>query len=366
MRKRFLLFLTSVFFLLVLAACIPLLQQSQAGKPLSTADDGWETGIVAGKMPDWITVYFTDPDSPHAGSYRGGPDEALALAIQQARLRVDVAIHRLNLWSIRDALLCAHRRGVTVRVVTESDNIDEAEMQDLIDAGIPVLGDRRESLMHNKFVVIDGSEVWTGSMNFTTTGAYRNDNVLMRIRSRRLAENYTTEFEEMFTDDHFGDHVERNTPYPSLVIDGVEVETLFSPDDGVAKRIGKVINTARNMFSFMAFSFTSNPLANDILDLSNKGVAVSGVLEESQYYSNIGSDYDRFVKAGLDVRLDGNRNNMHHKTMIVDSSVVITGSYNFSKSAEKRNDENVLIIHSRQVALLFLNEFQRVYEKAKP
>jgi phosphatidylserine/phosphatidylglycerophosphate/cardiolipin synthase-like enzyme len=65
-------------------------------------------------------------------------------------------------------LIDAHRRGVTVRLVTESDYIDVPEIQELREAGIPVLGDRREGRMHNKFVVIDRQEVWTGSLNLFT------------------------------------------------------------------------------------------------------------------------------------------------------------------------------------------------------
>ena len=91
----------------------------------------------------WYSVYFTQPDDPQAGSYRGGPDGDLAHAIEQAHLSVDIAAHQLNLWSIRDALLSAARRGVNVRLVVESDFMDEPEIEQLREAGIPILGDRR-------------------------------------------------------------------------------------------------------------------------------------------------------------------------------------------------------------------------------
>ncbi len=132
-----------------------------------------EDGPVGLETPDqtpvgkaeWYSLYFTQPDDPASRSLRGGPDADLAEAIEQARLGVDVAAYDLNLWSLRDALIAAHRRGVAVRVVAESDNLDAAEIQQLKEAGIPVLGDRREGLMHNKFVIIDRQQVWTGSMN---------------------------------------------------------------------------------------------------------------------------------------------------------------------------------------------------------
>ena len=99
-------------------------------------------------------------------------------------------------------------------MVVESDNLDEIEIQELEQAGIEVLGDRRESLMHNKFVVIDGLEVWTGSMNFTVNGAYRNDNNLIHIRSTQIGRELHVEFEEMFVDDMFGDNAHSPNTQP--------------------------------------------------------------------------------------------------------------------------------------------------------
>lgn len=312
-----------------------------------------------------FAVYFTDPEDPGARSYRGGPDEALAQAINRTRLSVDVAAHQLNLWSIRDALLSANRRGVKVRMVVESDYMDEQEIQLLKEAGIPVLGDRRESLMHNKFVVLDRAEVWTGSMNFTTSDAYRNDNNLLRIRSTRLAENYTTEFNEMFEQDLFGNNVLAQTPYPSLTINGIPMEVYFSPDDGTAGEIIQQIRAARESIYFLAFSFTSDDIAGAILDQAKNGVRVAGVFEASQVETNSGGDYDLFRRAGLEVRLDGNPRNMHHKVIIIDEITVITGSYNFSANAEKRNDENTLVIHDPEIADLFMNEYKRVFDTAQ-
>jgi phosphatidylserine/phosphatidylglycerophosphate/cardiolipin synthase-like enzyme len=68
----------------------------------------------------------------------------------------------------------------------------------------------------------------------------------------------------------------------------------------------------------------------------------------------------------VDVRRDGNTGLMHHKVIIIDRSIVITGSYNFSNSAETSNDENVVIIHSAETAAEFMSEFQRVYDQARP
>jgi phosphatidylserine/phosphatidylglycerophosphate/cardiolipin synthase-like enzyme len=89
-------------------------------------------------------------------------------------------------------------------------------------------------------------------------------------------------------------------------------------------------------------------------------------MDAGQVNSNQGTEYDPFRQAGLDVRLDGNPGLMHHKVIILDRSIVIAGSYNFSASAEERNDENVVIIYNPDVAAQYLAEFQRVYTQAQP
>ena len=310
---------------------------------------------------DWYTVYFTDPGGPNARSLRGGPDKKLADAIDEARLSVDVAVLDLDLWSIRDALLAAHRRGVTVRLVTDSDYIDNPEVQALDEAGIPVLGDRQEGLLHDKFTVIDRQEVWTGSMNYTVNDAYRNNNNLIRIRSAKLAEDYTTEFNEMFEDDLFGPHTRADTPYPTLEVGGTQLEVYFSPDDGAAAHLLELIRSARKSIYFLAYSFTSDDLAQALLERAGAGVTVAGVMEASQIESNQGGEYGRFRKAGLEVRLDGNPRQMHHKVMLIDGQIVVTGSYNFSASAERINDENMLVIHDPQVAALYRIEFEKLF-----
>jgi phosphatidylserine/phosphatidylglycerophosphate/cardiolipin synthase-like enzyme len=312
--------------------------------------------------PDWYTVYFTDPTDPTATSYRGGIDEDLAAAIDQARVSVDIAIYDLNLWSIRDALIRAHRRGVTVRMVTESDNLDELEVQELKEAGIEVLGDRREGLMHDKFVILDRSEIWTGSMNFTTGGGYLDNNNLIRVRSSKLAEAYRHEFEQMFVEDRFGPDKIRNNPNAVIKVNNSVLEIYFSPQDGTLEHILEVVNSAQESISFLAYSFTSDELAEAMIRQANAGITVRGIFDQDQYHSNAGTEFDTMIEAGMDVRLDGNPRLMHHKVILVDQQIVITGSYNFSYNAEHNNDENTLIIHSPDIAAEYMAEFQEIYD----
>jgi len=354
--------------LIILVCCLLILPGCQLLRSVNPFQDNVQDPANESGNPDntlWYTVYFTDPDSPQAASYEGGPGEAVAEAIRQARISVDVAAYSFNLWEIRDALLGAHRRGVSVRLVTDSDNYTEEEVQEMLGAGIPVRHDHNQSLMHNKFIVIDRLEVWTGSMNPTLGGAYYDNNNLIRIRSTGLANNYTTEFEEMFVEMSFSRGSMDKTPQTTFEIEDTLVENYFSPEDGTARRIVDLIESARRSVYFLAYAFTADDIATAMIDRSLSGVNVAGVMENSQYKSNTGTEYEHLLSAGVDVHLDGNPDNMHHKVIVIDETIVITGSYNFSASAENKNDENTLIIHDPEIAALFIAEYERVYNEAQ-
>jgi phosphatidylserine/phosphatidylglycerophosphate/cardiolipin synthase-like enzyme len=166
----------------------------------------------------------------------------------------------------------------------------------------------------------------------------------------------------MFEDDLFGSNTLARTPYPQLDIQGSLVETYFSPDDHTASHLVGLIDQAQQSVYFLAYSFTSDELGDAMLRRNQAGVTVAGVFEESQTYSNVGTEYDRLLDAGIDVRLDGNPRNMHHKVIIIDEAIVVMGSYNFSSNAEKLNDENTIILHDASSAGQFLAEFMRIFE----
>jgi phosphatidylserine/phosphatidylglycerophosphate/cardiolipin synthase-like enzyme len=319
-----------------------------------------------GARGPWFEIYFTDPSNPASVQTTGGLDQPLAEAIDAAQLSVHMAIFSISLNRIREALIRAHRRGVDVRLVTESDNLESEDLQRIKDAGIAVLGDRRQGTMHNKFMVIDRTDVWTGSMNFTVGGAYLDNNTLIHITSTDLVANYEAEFAEMFEDDMFGAERGRSTPNPRVEIQSTLVETYFSPDDGVQAVLVNLMDTAQESIFFLAFSFTSNALGDAVIRAYDAGIDVRGVMDEDQGTSNIGSELMNFRSGGLDVRLDGNPGQMHEKVVVIDNELVVVGSYNFSRNADETNDENILVIHNKLIAEQYLREFNRVYALSKP
>jgi phosphatidylserine/phosphatidylglycerophosphate/cardiolipin synthase-like enzyme len=169
----------------------------------------------------------------------------------------------------------------------------------------------------------------------------------------------------MFIDDRFGALSLADTPQARLEISGTPLEVYFSPDDSAEGRLVELVRGAQESVDFLAFSFTLDSLRRALLEDAARGVQVRGVIEADQA-TNAGSELGALREAGLDVRLDGNDRNMHHKVIVVDGSLVITGSYNFSTSAEENNDENLVVLHSPELASLFLIEFERVLGLAAP
>ncbi len=335
--------------------------------PTSPAVQNVPIPIGFGAKKGFWEAYFTNP--PRTGEdvpSVGGIDVAVVKLIEQARSTLDIAAFEWNNMAIHDAVLKAHQRGVKVRMVVDNEHTvedDDSTLQGLIDAGVPVVFDNRSALMHNKFMVIDGFVVITGSTNFTMNGVYRNNNNLLVLRSRRAAEVYQTEFNEMFVDRNFG-------PRGSLpndvvfVQDGTRIHILFSPEDDVIRTITNEIDAAQSNIKFMAFSFTEDILANALLQKAERGITVEGVFEtrgsETQY-----SRLRKLFCAGLDARQDTNPSTMHHKVFIIDDQRVLIGSFNFSKNATDSNDENMIILYEGDLAQQYLAEYYRVKAQSR-
>jgi phosphatidylserine/phosphatidylglycerophosphate/cardiolipin synthase-like enzyme len=325
-------------------------------------------GITETVIGDYIVLYFTIP-SEEASPASGGLGDELAAFIDTAQERVDVAAYDLDLDVVADAMIRAHEAGVRVRLVTDETNAGEDAVTRLRQAGIPVVArpDSGAGIMHDKFVVVDGQWVWTGSWNLTENGTYRNNNHAVLIASRALAEDYATEFDELFAS-QFGPSSPATTAYPVVNIQTdtgtiARVEVYFAPEDSAREHITSALSEAESNVRFLAFMFTSEPLADTLVELVESGVQVEGVAE-ARSFSATYSQIDRLQRGGAVVLPDGNPHIMHHKVMIIDDQTVILGSYNFTLSAETTNDENVLIIHDPDVAAAFLAEFDRVRQEA--
>lgn len=302
-----------------------------------------------------IRVYFApaDPDRP------GELDDAFLDLIRGAEESILCAFFDLEFERAAQVLEAKHRDGITVGIVSDSQYEEGEAIQECIQAGIPVVFDKRNPFMHNKFCVVDGRRVWTGSTNVTFNGFFRNNNNAVLVESKELAANYRAEFLEMYREQAFGGRSPENTPNPVVTVGGVEVECYFAPEDGVEEEILAELDEANESIDCMAFVLTSKPLSKAMAAKMADGVRVRGLFETR----GAGSKYSRdeyLAERGAEIHMDTNPKTMHHKVIIIDGRAVVTGSYNFSASAEKKNDENVLIIHSPAVAAHYTKEFERL------
>jgi phosphatidylserine/phosphatidylglycerophosphate/cardiolipin synthase-like enzyme len=316
-----------------------------------------------------INVYFSQVDGTVSANRANPQNIALRCAnvIDAAQRTLDVCCHEISNATIVDAIVRAYRRGVTVRVVAESDYGDDAGCRKLRREGVPLLLDTRSALMHNKFIVVDRSAVWTGSFNFTDNCAYKNNNNAVLLINRQIAANYSEKFRWFWEEGKFGGKPSRfhYIPYPVVTVnESTVIENYFSTHGNVDKKIINALRNAKESIEFLAFSFTHGDIARVMLERADRGVKVSGVFESRQ--NSKYSEFDRLdAHPAVNVLTDGNKYNMHHKAIIIDRRTVITGSYNFSTSATSVNDENVVIIHDVKTAEAFRGEFERVFAEAQ-
>ena len=305
------------------------------------------------------SVYFSEIG---VGENHNSLEKRLVIRLAAATVKIDAALQQLNSTPIADALIEAHHRGIQVRIVTETDYMDEAEIARLQEVEIPVIDDKDpDSLMHHKFIVIDEQHVWTGSYNTTYNGAYKNNNNVILIDSVPLAYNFTQEFRELFSSMQVRNPSGKVAAYPKVKLsDGTQIFAYFSPKNDTISPLLKEIQSAEKSIHFMAFSFTHDVLGAAMRDRFEAGIDVRGIFEKRQADGRY-SEHNAMRKAGIPVVLDENGGAMHHKVIVIDGETVVTGSYNFSKNAETRNNENLLIIKgSQEIAEAYIAEFQRI------
>ena len=313
-------------------------------------------------------VYFTNPDKIKTIKVIN-PQDGLIDAIKGSKMSFYGAFFDISSVKFANEIIAAHKRGVEVKLVTDNGTFSGEAIRKIYESGIPVIPDTGSGLMHNKFAIIDGSSVFTGSYNITENCTHKNNNNAIIINSPEVAEIYLAKFTEMFDNRIFGNR-KKTGAFARLQrkyyvkLDDIDINVYFAPEDNVEKIIHGRIAKAKKSIKFMQFSFTSNPISEIMIKKFKDGIEVKGVFERK----GSGTEYSQYTKMKIEnipVRLDGNRYVMHHKVIIIDDHIVITGSFNLSKNANTRNDENVIIIGSKEVALKYIEEFNRIYGKGK-
>lgn len=303
-------------------------------------------------------------------------NDTIAAYITRAQHTLDIAVYNINNDLIESAINTAYDNGVQIRYIAQGSNANIG-IDDFND-NIPVLfrTDDEGSGMHNKFLIADAeytdlAQVLTGSTNWTAANLTTDYNNLVVIQDESLAKAYTIEFNEMWgsegampdaANSKFGAAKSVNTPR-KFIIGGSPVELVFSPTDGTTNAIRDAVLETDYDLHFALLAFTRDEIAEAMLEVNSIFVNMNGIMEQAE---NQGSEFETLNTGNIPVYSHvGIPNTIHHKYCIIDHSqvasdpTVITGSHNWSSTAENVNDENTLIIHDARLANLFYQEYKK-------
>lgn len=321
--------------------------------------------VQGGTSDDWYALYFTDNLNTVMPDY--GPKtmaNALIDAIDNATTSIDFAVYGFNgSEEIIAALIAAKNRSVTVRGVVDSyasGSFPYRATQDVIDAIGTVVSDMDDRIMHNKFFVIDGRYVWTGSTNISRPeidAEYYGD-VSVLIDNTQLAGIYTTEFTEMYNGDFHTDKTDNTTHVLTTLSDGTVIKSYFAPtDDAQTNAIVAAINAAHTTINMRTFFLTSTTIVDALEDAKDRGVTVRVILD-AESAQNEYSLHGALRSYGVQVKVENWGGTEHTKAFSVDGYIVVLGSQNFTASGNTSSDENVLYIENRPMATAFDSAFE--------
>ncbi|HZR19486.1 MAG TPA: phospholipase D-like domain-containing protein [Verrucomicrobiae bacterium] len=230
-------------------------------------------------------------------------------------------------------------------------------------------------LMHDKFIVRDGSSVWSGSGNFTHGGLSLQDNNFFIIESAVAAASYSKVFGDLGSPGHSASHSAGVNSSPTkLKIGSVSLtiyfSTLIKETEGIEVEVQDRLKRAKKV-RIMAMLVSDPGILTSLMALKNRDI--KGVLDphEMKVVMRNKAGAPEFWFANGDPRFvaanshafngSGDKNDfMHNKVMIIDDEIVITGSYNFSENAEA-NDENLLVFESTQIAAAYNKYFDSLF-----
>jgi phosphatidylserine/phosphatidylglycerophosphate/cardiolipin synthase-like enzyme len=163
-------------------------------------------------------------------------------------------------------------------------------------------------------------------------------------------------------------HVQMEPSHPPSAIEAhsPSVTTCFTPAQACADLIVGILDHARSQIRLQAYGFTSSPILAALVAAKQRGVDVVVILDKSDERASSASGADYVVRAGIPVFIDYQPAIAHNKVIVVDKHTVVTGSYNFTAAAERKNTENVTIIDAPAVATRFLSNWESRRALSRP
>lgn len=309
--------------------------------------------------------------------------------ISEAKQSLDFAVYDMRLADplkneLTRALADRAKAGVEIRICYDGDKPLQPNLAGGQDPAPPGTGAFVQSLgypwrriaglklMHQKFIVRDRAAVWTGSLNITNDAFTLMENNVVEINSTTLADYYAFDFEELWEKQNFEKTGEIQTAPVPLTFAGqsATVRAMFSPGCGLAidAEIAERVRAARRRVRICSLLINSGTLIGALLELlKDKRAKLDGIYDRTQMADvyrqwqdvpsnrwKIGAVQEIVARAGIAGKNStpytptSRHDFMHNKILVIDDTV-ITGSYNFSRSAQF-NAENILFIESTALA----------------
>lgn len=350
------------------------------------------------EMADDISVFFLSQGGQQANAVMA----RLVSFISLARTSLDMAFYDMRFSDgLKQQLLAALRQraaaGVQIRICYDADKSQPPNLSGGQDPapsgtgafvqslGFPFRRIGGMKLMHNKYIVRDGEAVWTGSTNMTDDAFTLMENNIVTLASPALAAYYTEDFEQLWKKETIENTGNIRTAQVTLNYSGqpANVRVMFSPGCGfdIDAEIAKRAANARRRIRICSLLLNSGTLINALTNvLREKRAAVSGIYDRTQMTEvyrqwqvvpsnrwKIPALQDIIARANLAGKNStpyspaSRHDFMHNKILVIDDAV-ITGSYNFSRSAEF-NAENILLIESPALADCYSSYIDGLVEK---
>jgi phosphatidylserine/phosphatidylglycerophosphate/cardiolipin synthase-like enzyme len=316
---------------------------------------------------------FSDGSTPLAiGSSAIETD--LIARIDNVTSTLDIAMYNTGRSSIVQAINRAVQRGVSVRYIADDENSNTALEGTL---SFPVLYRSGSGIMHNKFVIADADDedrawLWTGSTNLTTNQLAVDPNHAYIIHDQAMTRNYLREFDEMWGDfsgnPRSGDFKTNNTAHLFQAGNAL-IESWFSPSDETNCHLIEALRSTDHQVLIGLLLLTMEELVDEIIALHQDGKEVRVIIDDEESSSEA---LMRLTQADVNAVIHDPSTIFHHKYAIIDEGYpdsdpqVVTGSHNWTWSADNINDENTLIIHDQSFTNIFRQEFEARWEELNP
>ena len=341
-----------------------------------------------------IEIYYIrarDFQNP-SHSVRTKAGKILVKEINNAQKSIDFAFYGLSGQDeILNALINAQKRGVVIRGIVDK-NIENKNDYSGTEYSIQRLGQNvvktdyqteieklnkiknkeidfkydffKGHIMHNKFCIVDDEVVWTGTVNISSTGTGGfNENNACLVRSKDFAKVFKREFEQMYIRGLFHENKYPIYSKKGININNKNIQIYFSPNKHIINDvILPEIEKAQDYIYLSMFLITDKKIVTSLIEAHNRGVEIRLIIDAHHALQTY-SRHEQLRKAGIKVKVENWAGKMHAKTVIIDDKTIITGSANWTYSAFRYNDENLLIFRNAPKEAKFLkHEFMQSWK----